>query len=314
MSHQSEQSLENELIEQLQKFDYEYVKIRDEEAMLANLKSQLEIHNKTTFSEAEFAKILNHLNKWNVFERAKILMDKMHLARDDGKNVYIEFINQTHRCQNEYQVTNQVTMEGSYKNRYDVTILINGLPLVAIELKRRGLELKEAFRQIGRYHKHSFWAGNGLFQYIQLFVISNWVNTKYLANNKHQSFKQTFYRSDKENKNITQLKEFTKEFLEPCHLSKMITKYIVLAETDKIAMVLRPYQYYATEAIIEKVKNGTKNGYIWHTTGSGKTLTSFKTSQILMDLPKVDKVVFVVDRKDLDYQTTKEFLSTVQKS
>jgi len=189
----------------------------------------------------------------------------------------------------------------------DVTLLVNGLPLVQIELKRRGLELKEAFNQINRYQRHSFGASHGLFQYVQLFVISNGVNTKYYANNRRQSFKQTFYWADEDNQPVKRLDAFAKDFLEKCHLSKMISKYIVLNETDKILMVLRPYQYYAVEAIVEKVKHSRNNGYIWHTTGSGKTLTSFKTAQVLMDLPKVHKVMFVVDRKDLDYQTNKEF-------
>lgn len=188
-------------------------------------------------------------------------------------------------------------------------MLINWLPLVQIELKRRWLELKEAFNQTNRYQRHSFWSGIWLFSYVQLFVISNGVNTKYYANNRKQSFKQTFFWSDVKNENITKLEDFTKVFLEPCHISKMITRYIVLNETDKILMVLRPYQYFAVEAIIDRVKNSTKNGYIWHTTWSGKTLTSFKTAQILTRIPEVKKVVFVVDRKDLDYQTTKEFNS-----
>ncbi|WP_430928376.1 type I restriction endonuclease subunit R [Polaribacter marinivivus] len=309
MKRQSEQALENNLVQQLIDLKYEGVTIPDEAALLANLKSQLEKHNKQQFSEKEFKKIVNHLNKGNVFEKAKILRDKMHLLKDNGTSSYIEFLNQEHWCQNQFQVTQQVTIEGTYKNRYDVTLLINGLPLVQIELKRRGLELKEAFKQINRYHRHSYGASNALFNYIQIFVISNGVNTKYFANNKHQSFKQTFYWSDSNNKKITNLSEFTNEFLEPCHISKMICKYIVLAEATKILMVLRPYQYYATERIIERVKNSNKNGYIWHTTGSGKTLTSFKSSQILMQLPEVHKVVFVVDRKDLDFQTTKEFNS-----
>jgi type I restriction enzyme, R subunit len=171
------------------------------------------------------------------------------------------------------------------------------------------MELKEAFNQTHRYSKHSYASGSGLFQYIQLFVISNGVNTKYYANNRKQSFKQTFFWADETNANITKLESFADAFLEPCHIAKMITRYIVLNETDKMLMALRPYQYYATEAIIDRVKNTDKNGYIWHTTGSGKTLTSFKTSQILIRMPEVDKVVFVVDRKDLDYQTTKEFNS-----
>ncbi|HHB52694.1 MAG TPA: type I restriction endonuclease subunit R, partial [Saprospiraceae bacterium] len=239
----------------------------------------------------------------------KILRDRVPYTNDKGEHKTIELINQIHWCQNQFQVTQQVTMEGTYKNRYDVTILINGLPLVQIELKRRGLELKEAFNQINRYERHSYGAGQGLFQFIQIFVISNGVNTKYYANSplKARSFKQTFFWSDVKNKHITQLSDFTNIFLEPCHISKMITKYIVIHESDKILMVLRPYQFYAVEAIVDRTKNTTENGYIWHTTGSGKTLTSFKAAQILTNLPKVDKVVFVVDRKDLDYQTTKEF-------
>ncbi|WP_266203372.1 type I restriction endonuclease subunit R [Pontibacter kalidii] len=309
MGTQPEQVLEDNLIKQLQGLGYSYVAIKDERDLLANLKTQLEKHNGVTLTEKEFERVLNHLNKGNVFDRAKILRDRMQLTKDDGTSAYLEFLQQEHWCQNLFQVTQQVTMEGTYKNRYDVTLLVNGLPLVQIELKRRGLELKEAFNQVNRYHRHSFSSSYGLFQYVQLFVISNGVNTKYYANNRHQSFKQTFYWADKDNRLITQLEAFTKAFLEPCHMAKMVTKYIVLNQTHKILMALRPYQFYATEAIIDKVKNSDKNGYIWHTTGSGKTLTSFKASQILMQLPKVHKVLFVVDRKDLDYQTTKEFNS-----
>ncbi|RBA28369.1 type I restriction endonuclease subunit R [Flavobacterium tibetense] len=310
MAKQPEQILEEQLIEQLQKLSYSYVEIKDEVALLSNLKKQLEKHNNITFSDKEFERVLNILSKGSVFEKAKTLREKQHIVRDNGDNLYFEFIQSEHWCQNQFQVTNQVTMEGSYKNRYDVTILINGLPLVQIELKRRGLELKEAFNQTNRYQRHSFGAGAALFQYIQIFIISNGVNTKYYANNKYQSFKQTYYWTDKENKRLTNiLNGFTSDFLEPCHISKMICKYVVLNEANKILMVLRPYQYYAVEALIDKVKNSNHNGYIWHTTGSGKTLTSFKASQIIMQMPQVKKVVFVVDRKDLDYQTTKEFNS-----
>lgn len=310
MSVQPEQILENQLVAQLSTIGYTRVSIPDEAALLANLKSQLEKHNKITFTNKEFNRVLNILSKGSVFEKAKTLREKQHIIRDNGDNLYFEFLNTEHWCQNEYQVTQQVTMEGDYKNRYDVTLLINGLPLVQIELKRRGLEMKEAFNQINRYQRHSFGAKSALFQYVQIFVISNGVNTKYYANNRNQSFKQTFYWADKENNRLTNiLNGFTSEFLEPCHVSKMICKYIVLNETHKILMVLRPYQYYAVESIIDKVQNSNHNGYIWHTTGSGKTLTSFKASQIIMKLPQVKKVVFVVDRKDLDYQTIKEFNS-----
>lgn len=310
MSTQSEQVLENKLVEQLQSIGYTKVAIPNEEALVLNLKTQLEKHNNITFSKDEFARVLNILSKGSVFEKAKNLREKQHIIRDNGDNLYFEFLNTEHWCQNEYQVTHQVTIEGSYKNRYDVTLLVNGLPLVQIELKRRGLEMKEAFNQVNRYQRHSFGSNSALYQYVQIFIISNGVNTKYYANNRHQSFKQTFYWSDKNNKRLTNiLNGFTSDFLEPCHISKMICKYIVLNETHKILMVLRPYQFYAVEAMIDKVKNSTHNGYIWHTTGSGKTLTSFKASQIIMQMPQVKKVVFVVDRKDLDYQTTKEFNS-----
>lgn len=310
MAKQPEQILEEQLVAQLQKLGYGLVLIKDEKELLANLKTQLEKHNNIEFSKKEFERVLNILSKGSVFEKAKTLRAKQHIVKDNGNNLYFEFINTEHWCQNQFQVTHQVTMEGKYKNRYDVTILINGLPLVQIELKRRGLELKEAFNQINRYQRHSFGANSALFQYLQIFIISNGVNTKYYANNRHQSFKQTFYWTDKENKRLTNIVNgFTSEFLEPCHISKMICKYIVLNETNKILMVLRPYQFYAVEALIDRVKNTNKNGYIWHTTGSGKTLTSFKASQILMNLPQVKKVVFVVDRKDLDYQTNKEFNS-----
>ena len=307
MAPQSEQALEDSLIRQLQTLGYDYVAIRDEADLLTNLKQQLEKHNNVQLTDREFARVLNHLNKGNIFDRAETLRDRLQIERANGENLYLEFINQEHWCQNEYQVTHQVKMEGSYKNRYDVTLLINGLPLVQIELKRRGLELKEAFNQVNRYQRHSFWASTGLFQYVQIFVISNGVNTKYYANNRRQTFQQTFYWTDQDNNKITQLDAFADAFLEKCHVSKMICKYTVLHQSNKILMVLRPYQYYAVEAMIDRVQNSTKNGYIWHTTGSGKTLTSFKASQILVKLPQVYKVVFVVDRNDLDYQTQKEF-------
>lgn len=321
MTAQSEQTLENNLVAQLIEQGYEQVVITHSDELLANLKRQLEKHNAeklggTLLSDAEFKRVVNHLDKGNVFDRAKILRDKMHLVRDDGTSAYIEFINMTKWCQNKYQVAQQIVNEGKYSNRYDVTLLINGLPLVQIELKRRGIELKEAFNQINRYRRHSYASQNGLFQYVQLFVISNGVDTKYYTNSvsytgtKKASFKQTFYWTDRNNKRISQLDEFASNFLEKCHVSHMITKYIVLNETEKVLMVLRPYQYYAVERIIEKVNSGSNTGgYIWHTTGSGKTLTSFKAAQIMTENPNVDKVLFVVDRNDLDYQTIKEFNS-----
>ncbi|ANH60863.1 type I restriction endonuclease subunit R [Dokdonia donghaensis] len=307
MTTQPEQVLENNLIAQLTGLGHKAVVIKTEEDLVSNLKAQLEKHNKTTFTVSEFERVLIHLSKGNIFDKAKTLRDKYVLHRDNGDKSYIEFINQDFWCQNEFQVTNQITINGHRENRYDVTILINGLPLVQVELKRRGIELKEAFNQIQRYQKESFASNNALFNYVQVFVISNGVDTKYYANSPKQSFKQTSFWSKENNTKITQLDKFASIFLEPCHIAKMITKYIVLHESDKILMVLRPYQYYAVEAIIDRVKNSDKNGYIWHTTGSGKTLTSFKASQILTHNPKIKKVVFVVDRQDLDDQTVREF-------
>ena len=298
MTKQSETILENNLIQQLVGLGYASVKVPDGNALVANLKAQLEAFNEDIYTDKEFDGILNHLAKGNVFEKAKTLRDRFSFSRENGEIAYVRFFDSENWNNNLFQVTNQVTQEGSYKNRYDVTLLVNGLPLVQIELKRRGIEIKEAFNQINRYQLHSFWSYHGLFQYVQLFVISNGGNTKYLANNKLQSVKQTFYWADANNKNFTELIDFASEFLNPDHLGKMIANYIVINETHKNMMVLRPYQYFAAEAIIKQVKTNNDNGYIWHTTGSGKTLTSFKASQILMEVPEVYKVVFVVDRKD----------------
>lgn len=307
MNTQSEAQLETALIRRLNDLGWASVAIPDNAALEANLRAQLEAHNGLQFSDGEFHTILNHLGKGSTFEKAKILRDRMTLQRDDGNTAYVQFFNGREWCRNRYQVTHQIAQEGKYKTRYDVTLLVNGLPLIQIELKRRGIELKEAFNQINRYHRHSFGAGNALFQYVQLFVISNGVNTKYYANNRHQDFKQTFFWADEANNPITKLEGFADAFLEKCFVSKMIAKYVVLHESDKALMVLRPYQFYAVERILDRVMKGRRNGYIWHTTGSGKTLTSFKASQVIVENPKVAKVVFVVDRADLDYQTTREF-------
>lgn len=307
MTHQSEQQLEKELLGRLAELGFEPVVLSDANALVENLQAQLEKFNKTTFSDKEFARILNHLNKGDRFQKAKTLRDRYALARDDDSTFWVRFFNMEQWCKNEYQVTHQLTQSGRYENRYDVTLIINGLPLVQVELKRRGMEMKEAFNQIQRYHKHSF--TGTLFEYVQLFVISNGVNTKYFSNNPRQSFEQTFYWTGENNEKVTQIDKFTTAFLEKCTVSKMIAEYIVLAESLQIPMILRPYQYFAVKAIEKRVKESDKNGYIWHTTGSGKTLTSFKASQILSRLPEVKKVLFVVDRKDLDIQTTKEFNS-----
>jgi type I restriction enzyme R subunit len=216
----------------------------------------------------------------------------------------VEFLNKQKWCKNEFQVSNQITREGRKSCRYDVTILINGLPLVQIELKKRGTELKEAYNQVQRYHKTSY---EGLFDYVQLFVISNGVNTRYFANNPNGGFKFTFNWTDQENNAYNDLNLFAGSFLERCALGKMISKYIVLHEGDRTLMVLRPYQFYAVEKILDRIENTQKNGYIWHTTGAGKTLTSFKAAQLASEISGVDKVIFVVDRRDLDTQTQSEY-------
>lgn len=302
MSVQSEAALENGLIATLQKMNYEYVHIEEEKNLSANFKRQLEKHNKkkleelgrTEFTESEFEKILIYLEGGTRFEKAKKLRDLFPLELENGERLWVEFLNRTHWCQNEFQVSNQITVEGRKKCRYDVTILINGLPLVQIELKRRGVELKQAYNQIQRYHKTSF---HGLFDYIQLFVISNGVNTRYFANNPNSGYKFTFNWTDAANVPFNDLEKFATVFFDKCTLGKIIGKYIVLHEGDKCLMVLRPYQFYAVEKILDRVENSNDNGYIWHTTGAGKTLTSFKAAQLVSESDDVDKVMFVVDRQ-----------------
>lgn len=307
MSHESESQLETTLMSQLAGLGFSPIVLADSDAMVRNLKFQLEKFNETVFSDGEFVRILNHVNKGDRFAKAKTLRDRFALKRDDETTTFIRFFNMEQWCKNEYQVAQQITQVGRYENRYDVTLLVNGLPLVQVELKRRGVELKEAFNQIQRYHKHTF--TGTLFEYVQIFVISNGVNTKYFSNNPKQTFEQTFYWTDEKNNKISTLDEFAEAFLEKCMLSEFIAEHIVLAEATQIPMTLRPYQYYAVRAIEKRVSESDKNGYIWHTTGSGKTLTSYKASQILSRIPEVKKVLFVVDRKDLDIQTTKEFNS-----
>ncbi len=312
MPVQSEAALENGLIATLQQMSYGYVHIEEENNLRANFKTQLEKHNRkrleefgrTEFTESEFEKILIYLEGGTRFEKAKKLRDLFPLELESGERLWVEFLNRTHWCQNEFQVSNQITVEGRKKCRYDVTILINGLPLVQIELKRRGVELKQAYNQIQRYHKTSF---HGLFDYIQLFVISNGVNTRYFANNPNSGYKFTFNWTDAANIPFNDLEKFATTFFDKCTLGKIIGKYIVLHEGDKCLMVLRPYQFYAVEKILDRVVNSNDNGYIWHTTGAGKTLTSFKAAQLVAELSDIDKVMFVVDRHDLDTQTQAEY-------
>lgn len=312
MSSQSEAALENGLIATLQQMNYEFVHIEEEKNMYTNFKKQLEKHNRklleelgrSEFTDSEFEKILIYLEGGTRFEKAKKLRDLYPLETETGERIWIEFLNRTRWCQNEFQVSNQITVEGRKKCRYDVTILINGLPLVQIELKRRGVELKQAYNQIQRYHKTSF---HGLFDYIQLFVISNGINTRYFANNPNSGFKFTFNWTDSANVPFNDLSKFATIFFDKCTLGKIIGKYMVLHEGDKCLMVLRPYQFYAVEKILDRVEQSNDNGYIWHTTGAGKTLTSFKAAQLVSEMEDVDKVMFVVDRHDLDTQTQAEY-------
>ncbi len=310
MSYQSEAELEKQLINKLSSQGYNYIKLEDYKALENNFRVQLNFINKSVLegvdlSDKEFERILIYLNGKTVYQSAKQLRDQFILDRDNGKQVYINFLNENPE-NNVYQVTNQVTVQGKYVNRYDVTILINGLPLVQIELKRRGVDINQAINQIDRYRQHSF---KELFKYIQIFVVSNGVETRYFANtNEPRIMKSlTFYWTREDNERINILENFSSEFLERNRLLKMITKYMVINDTDKCLIVMRPYQIYATEALIRQALNTKSNGYIWHTTGSGKTLTSWKCANLLKNEPSIAKVFFLIDRKDLDTQTTEEF-------
>lgn len=310
MTYQSEYELEMQLIKQLEAQGYTKVSIGDEEALKANFRKMLFEHNKeklnnTPFTDKEFNRILIHLEGKSIYNSSKLFRDKFVLEREDGTEVYLEFFNSKNWTKNKFQVTNQVTMINKYTNRYDVTILINGLPLVQVELKRRGLDLKEAFNQIERYRRHSY---KGLYRYIQCFVITNGVDTKYFSNSdKPLNFNFTFFWSDDKNKRISNLSQFTSSFFERHMLNNIIGKYMVISDADKNLMVMRPYQVYAVEALTKRALETNNNGYIWHTTGSGKTLTSFKASQLLSNEEKIKKVFFLIDRKDLDSQTVEEF-------
>lgn len=278
--------------------------------MLANFKQQLNTFNEhklngKPLTNIEFKRILTLIEGKSIYDSAKILRDKLLIEREDGTQLYVELMNTKDWCKNLFQVTTQTTVKGTYTNRYDVTILINGLPLVQIELKRRGLDFKEAFNQIQRYRRHTL---NGLYRFLQIFVVSNGVDTKYFSNSDYDiQFGFTFFWTDEKNELITNLQDFASAFLKPCHLAKMISRYMVINDTDKALMVMRPYQVYAVEALIQRATETNNNGFIWHTTGSGKTLTSFKAGQILADEESIKKVFFLVDRQDLDSQTISEF-------
>ncbi len=336
-AYQSEDALEKAFIKQLELQAYEYLPITSETDLITNLRKQLEKLNKLTFSDTEwerfFSTCISGANDGIVEKTTRIQEDHIQvLARDDGtvKNIYL--IDKQHIHNNTLQVINQYEVEGARANRYDVTILVNGLPMVHVELKRRGVDIREAFNQINRYQRDSFWAGSGLFEYVQLFVISNGTLTKYYSNTVRDShlaeqrskrsrrktsnsFSFTSWWADAKNQPITELTGFAKTFFARHTLLNILTRYCVF-DVDRKLLVMRPYQIAAAEQILQRIATGTNHkllgktaagGYVWHTTGSGKTLTSFKAAQLARGLPEIDKVLFVVDRKDLDYQTMREY-------
>ncbi|GEB97511.1 DEAD/DEAH box helicase [Corynebacterium flavescens] len=341
-AYQSEAQLEKELIELLQSQAYEYLPVISQSQLEENLRKQLEILNSVTFSDSEwqqfFAERIAGANDGIVEKTVRIQEDHIQLLkRDDGSTKNITLIDKSNIHNNRLQVINQYEVaqgEGgaTYANRYDVTILVNGLPMVHVELKRRGVDIREAFNQINRYQRESFWSGSGLFDYVQLFVISNGTLTKYYSNTTRSqhlregqgkaqgkkssnSFEFTSWWADARNKPIQDLSAFAKTFFAKHSLLNVLTKYCVLT-VDKTLLVMRPYQIVATEQILQRIETSSNykkygsieaGGYIWHTTGSGKTLTSFKTAQLASKVDDIDKVLFVVDRKDLDYQTMREY-------
>lgn len=308
--YESEAKLEEKLIDQLVKQGYKKVQIDTVEDLERNFREQINEHNKfrleeKPLSDKEFERLMVKISGKGVFQSAKELRQLQDIQRDDGTIAYIELFNIREWCQNIFQVTHQTTVEGKYTNRYDVTLLINGLPLVQIELKRRGMDMKEAFNQIKRYKRHSY---SGLYKFIQIFIISNGVDTKYFANGDQElNYGFTFYWTDVNNERINNLEHFCLTFLDRCQIGKVIARYMILNQTEKMLLVMRPYQIYAVENIVSRALDTNNNGYVWHTTGSGKTITSFKTSQILAKEPSINQVFFLVDRKDLDKQTLDEF-------
>ena len=308
--YESEAKLEEKLIDQLVKQGYKKAQIDTVEDLERNFREQINEHNKfrleeKPLSDKEFERLMIKISGKGVFQSAKELRQLQDIQRDDGTIAYIELFNTREWCQNNFQVTHQTTVEGKYTNRYDVTLLINGLPLVQIELKRRGMDMKEAFNQIKRYKRHSY---SGLYKFIQIFIISNGVDTKYFANGDQElNYGFTFYWTDVNNERINNLEHFCLTFLDRCQIGKVIARYMILNQTEKMLLVMRAYQIYAVENIVSRALDTNNNGYVWHTTGSGKTITSFKTSQILAKEPSINQVFFLVDRKDLDKQTLDEF-------
>lgn len=327
MPHISEYEVETKFIDRLESIGYKYVELKNYDDVLANFREQLSKFNidklkacgVEELSDAEFNRVMIHLDNKSVYESAKLLRDKYVLSLDNGKTVYLDFFS-FDTDKNIYQVSHQITMDKehkddvSYKNRYDVTVLINGLPLVQVELKRPGVEINEAINQINRYRKFSF---KGLFRYLQLFVVSNSVQTKYFCNENEMENglynpilkSLVFFWTDEQNKRINTLDEFTTDFFRKSSITEMIDKFMVIKSTEPVLMVMRPYQIYAVKAARRRILEANQNGYVFACTGSGKTLTSFKLAQLLRDESLIDKVVFLVDRKDLDDQTIDEYNS-----
>ena len=329
MGVQSEYEVERLFIEQLISIGYSFVELTNYDDVLNNFKKMFCVLNKSVLiekkgkaelSDNEFQKIMLRLDNHTIYESAKILREKWVLELDNGESVYVKFISDNMDL-NTYQVAHQIVMDKThndaveYTNRYDVTVLINGLPLVQIELKRAGVEINEAINQINRYRSFSY---KGLFRYIQLFVVSNSVQTKYFANTNERGIdgepqrilkSLAFFWTDKENQRINRLGAFTNDFFDKFSLTEMLTKFMVVKETEPIILAMRPYQIYAVKEAMSRILDCNLNGYVFHTTGSGKTLTSFRLATLLRDNPNVDKVFFLIDRKDLDDQTVDEYNS-----
>lgn len=312
MSSQSEAELEKWLIKELQQqFNYSYYKqLEDKETLEDNFRTKLynlnnEDLDNIPFTDTEYDRVLTYLKDKSVYKSAKQLRDKYVLEREDGSKVHIKFIDFEDYSHNDVQIANQVTVINKYETRFDVTLLINGLPLVQMELKKRGIALEDAFNQTERYRRHAY---TGLFKYIQFFVITNGTNTKYYANSDSTFLHSSaFYWTDKDNKRITDIEDFIPAFLNPDRLFKMLHLYTVLNDTERCMMIMRPYQVYATELLLNKALSSDENGYVWHTTGAGKTLTCWKCAKLLITHPEIKKVFFLIDRRDLDDQTSDDF-------
>lgn len=310
MGYQNEAELERNLIQRLTTLGFNQVKIDSYDALLLNFREQMNKFNShklndQEITDIEFDRLMTGLTGKTVFQCAKQLRDQFVLDREDGTIVYLDFFSK-YPEKNIWQVTNQVTVVGKYKNRYDVTLLANGIPIVQIELKRAGIDIKEAINQIDRYRIHSY---KGIFHFVQFYVVSNAVETRYFSNTDDARIMKslTFYWTDDKNRRINNLEEFSLEFLNINRITKMVYRYMVLAEIEKSMIIMRPYQIYATEAVVDRALSTERGGYVWHTTGSGKTLTSWKCANLLIQEPNIKKVFFLVDRNDLDTQTMAEF-------